>query len=115
MTGFLIETLTQSSSIVRPIVLLAGACIYLAMQYLHSRRANPKGLPLPPGPPRPIPWIGNAFELTDHKPWLQFDELTKQYGKSRIVKRNSTKAELCHRRRCLSEVLRPRNGRSWVP
>jgi hypothetical protein len=55
--------------------------MYLAVQYLRRRRANPNGLPLPPGPPRPIPWIGNAFQLTDHKPWLQFDEWTKQYGK----------------------------------
>jgi hypothetical protein len=74
MKGFLVEPLEQSSSVTPPIVLLTGACIYLSVQYLRRRRANPKGLPLPPGPARRIPWIGNAFELTDHKPWLQFDE-----------------------------------------
>jgi hypothetical protein len=114
MTVFLVEPLKLSASITRPIFLLIGVCIYLAVQYLR-RRANQKGLPLPPGPPRRIPWIGNAFELTDHKPWLQFDELTRQYGKSRVINRNPMEAEPSLRRRCLSRVLWPGNGHSWVP
>jgi hypothetical protein len=85
MTGFLVEPLKQSFSIVRPIVLLTGACIYIAVRYLSRRRSNPKGLPLSPGPSCLIPWVGNAFQLTDYKPWLQFDELKKQYGKALVV------------------------------
>lgn len=34
---------------------------------------------LPPGPP-PLPFIGNKLSLPRSKPWLQFQEWSKQYG-----------------------------------
>jgi hypothetical protein len=62
------------------VALLTGTCIYLSRQYWRRRIANPNRLPLPPGPPRRIPGVGNAFDMPEEKLWLQFDEWSRQYG-----------------------------------
>ena len=44
---------------------------YGRMLYLRSR--------MPPGP-FPWPIIGNTFSLPEHKPWIYFEQLSKQYN-----------------------------------
>jgi hypothetical protein len=66
-----------STSVVIP---LTGTCLYLGWRYVRRLLANPNGLPLPPGPPRHIPWIGNASDMPVEYPWLTYDQWTKQYG-----------------------------------
>ena len=43
------------------------------------RKANPMGLPYPPGP-RAYPLIGNIFDLPESYPWLKYAEWGKKYG-----------------------------------
>ncbi|EIN05560.1 cytochrome P450 [Punctularia strigosozonata HHB-11173 SS5] len=62
------------------VIPLTGTCLYLGWQYLRRRLANPHGLPLPPGPSRRIPWVGNASDMPTGHPWLKYDEWTKEYG-----------------------------------
>lgn len=54
-----------SLTIVIPAVILAHDFV----QYIQ----------LPPGPP-PIPFFGNKFQITQSKPWIQFQEWSKKYG-----------------------------------
>jgi hypothetical protein len=53
------------------IVATAIAADYAYMLYLRSR--------MPPGP-FPWPIVGNTFLLPDNKPWIYFEELSKQYN-----------------------------------
>ena len=43
---------------------------YAHMLYLRSR--------MPPGP-FPWPIVGNTYSLPDNKPWIYFEELSKEY------------------------------------
>lgn len=53
------------------VVATAIAADYARMLYLRSK--------MPPGP-FPLPIIGNTFSLPDNKPWIYFEELSKQYN-----------------------------------
>ncbi|THH21540.1 hypothetical protein EW146_g50 [Bondarzewia mesenterica] len=56
------------------------ALVLLALvvkSYVGRRRRN--GLPLPPGP-RPLPLIGNVFDLPTKAPWIAYAEWAKKYG-----------------------------------
>lgn len=60
---------------------LAG--IALCTWWLHNRtrerQANPKNLPLPPGP-KGYPIIGSLLDFPTAKPWLVYDKWFKIYG-----------------------------------
>jgi hypothetical protein len=58
------------------LTLLGALLIFL----VHSRRRNRRYLPLPPGPPAPIPWIRNLFQLPTKHQWLTFQEWSQKYG-----------------------------------
>jgi len=55
------------------LVIAATALVadYAHMLYLRSR--------MPPGP-FPLPIIGNTFLLPKNKPWIYFEELSKQFN-----------------------------------
>ena len=63
-------------------VLFFGITIF--GQLKKSKRGNPNGLPLPPGP-KGYPLIGSLFDMPIDKPWLVYDEWSKTYGKSTII------------------------------
>lgn len=62
-------------------LLLAGglAGTWWLQKYIRYYIANPRGLPLPPGP-KGYPIIGNLFDFPTHKPWLVYDQWSKTYG-----------------------------------
>lgn len=56
--------------------------VFAAVQvyrYLAQRKANPQGLPLPPGPPGKF-LIGNLNEMPTSDEWLTYTEWGKKYG-----------------------------------
>ncbi len=46
--------------------------------YISNLRRSPK-LPLPPGP-KPLPIIGNLFDVPQSKPWITYMDWSKAYG-----------------------------------
>ena len=64
--------------------------------YVYLTRKSESGSPKPPGP-KPLPIIGNIFNLTVHQLWLRVTDWSKIYG------------ELCAPLAFLSMLLTP-----WV-
>ncbi|KAH7919454.1 cytochrome P450 [Leucogyrophana mollusca] len=54
------------------------AVVVLARRSTRER-ANPSGLPLPPGP-RGFPLLGNIFDIDPARPWLTYTDWGKKYG-----------------------------------
>lgn len=55
-------------------------CIFLRRR-LVRQLANPKGLPYPPGP-KPLPIVGNLFDLARSNETGIYERLAKEYGMS---------------------------------
>ena len=55
-------------------VSLAGIAVYCVRIFL---KRNPA--PLPPGP-KPLPVLGNLFDLPSEKPWVTYAEWSKSFG-----------------------------------
>jgi hypothetical protein len=58
------------------LVLVSSIAAFLAIRDYQKR----KGLPYPPGP-RPLPLIGNLFDLPKEFSWLTYTRLSQKYGK----------------------------------
>ncbi|KIY65192.1 cytochrome P450 [Cylindrobasidium torrendii FP15055 ss-10] len=53
--------------------------LVFAILYMLKARFTPKKAPFPPGP-KPLPVLGNIFDVPAGKPWKSFATLSKQYG-----------------------------------
>ena len=62
-------------SILDILVLISSLAAFLAIRDYQRRR----GLPYPPGP-RPLPLIGNLFDIPKEFSWLSYTQLSKKYG-----------------------------------
>jgi hypothetical protein len=58
------------------LVLVSSIAAFLAIRD-HQKR---QGLPYPPGP-RPLPLIGNLFDVPKEFSWLTYARLSQKYGK----------------------------------
>jgi hypothetical protein len=63
------------TSILHILVLISSLAAFLAIRDYQRRR----GLPYPPGP-RPLPLIGNLFDIPKEFSWLTYTQLSKKYG-----------------------------------
>ena len=72
----------------RPVYVVAAvAALSLAWYLLTRPRWN-----LPPGP-RPLPLIGNVFQVSMGKEWLQYAQWGKEYGAHHILQEDSDQAD----------------------
>lgn len=79
-----LSDLRQSLPLTWTLIILTASGSLLLKNYYDERRANPRNLPLPPGPkPRPI--IGNALDMPREYEWLTYSDWAKQYGASSIT------------------------------
>ena len=58
------------------LVLVSSIAAFFAIRDYQKRQ----GLPYPPGP-RPLPLIGNLFDVPREFSWLTFARLSKKHGK----------------------------------
>ena len=63
---------------VSPIVAGDVAAVLLGL-YVLSSYFSPRRPDLPPGP-KPLPLVGNLFDLPKGPPWLHWDKFRKLYG-----------------------------------
>lgn len=61
-------------------VLTACVCLLIAL-FFWFRKSKASFASLPPGP-KPVPLLGNVFDLTTKELWLPASQWAKQYGQS---------------------------------
>ncbi|GAA6017347.1 hypothetical protein JCM10207_005602 [Rhodosporidiobolus poonsookiae] len=66
---------------------LLGCLVTVAVLFLFRQR-RAKG-PLPPGPPG-LPIVGNLFDVPKSRPWVKFEEWTREYGDIFTLRLGST-------------------------
>lgn len=58
---------------------VAGVGLYFILDFYNNTRRRSGSLQLPPGP-RPLPILGNLFDLPPEASWLTYTEWAKTYG-----------------------------------
>ena len=60
-------------------------CLYSTVRRWRAYRlANPRGLPYPPGP-KPLPIVGNMFDIARDNESAAYQKLADEYGKVVLV------------------------------
>lgn len=67
------------STLAAAAVLGIVSLLFLYIRSLAQWRARTRGLPFPPGP-KPLPIVGNLFDMPKTYPWVAYRDLCAQYG-----------------------------------
>ncbi|TFK53799.1 cytochrome P450 [Heliocybe sulcata] len=87
------------------IILLASFPVLYLLKHLSLKAGR---LPYPPGP-KPWPIVGNYFQLSKTKPWLQYEQWGKQYGDLVYVHIFGEDVIIINSERVATELLEKRN------
>ena len=71
--------LSHNPSVFLPIGLIFFICVELLRRRRAHKLANPRNLPYPPGP-KPLPILGNIFDVAPDNDSSTYQHLAKQYG-----------------------------------
>jgi hypothetical protein len=63
------------TTVLHIVVLVSSLAAFSAIRDRQRRR----GLPYPPGP-RPLPLVGNLFDIPNEFSWLTYVDLSKKHG-----------------------------------
>ncbi|KAF9237437.1 cytochrome P450 [Melanogaster broomeanus] len=88
-------------------VFLFGAGLYLVKRLLYSKHLRS----LPPGPTG-WPVVGNLFEISADKSWLDFAELGKKYGDISSISILGTRYVILNSYKAISEILEKQSAKS---
>ena len=69
----------RADILVATVAFALGLLTLVHLRQLLVWRACTRGLPLPPGP-RPLPIVGNLFDMPKVRAWEGFRELAAKYG-----------------------------------
>jgi hypothetical protein len=65
--------------------LIVLSALFVARTLTRRNGGGRAGYPLPPQVKGGMPLIGNLHQLPKKRPWIQFAEWTKEYGKGRLL------------------------------
>lgn len=90
------------------VVLTTGLVLFIVIYFLNGRRGD---LPLPPGP-KPLPILGNIFDLPRKVVAKEYFKLHERYGASSrmLFPKTYPHTETPRRRRCLPQRTRTIHG-----
>ena len=59
---------------------LLAAVLVLVVSAIVQEIKRPRGLPPTPGNRRPLPFVGNAFDIPKERSWVKYREWNEKYG-----------------------------------
>jgi hypothetical protein len=88
---------------------LAGIVAGLLVLYAFKHQAARRSLPLPPGP-KPLPIIGNLFDIPKSKVWLTYNAWNERYGDVVYVEALGQKIVILSSATAVSDLMEHRSS-----
>ena len=93
------------------LLVLSATMVFLfrIRTWVARRKANPMGLPYPPGP-KPYPLLGNVFDLPASYYWLMYAEWHKIYGDIVHIEAFGRRLIILNSREACTDLLEKRSS-----